>query len=101
MRSGKREGDHGVGMALIAQEASAGSRNYHVLLAILPLISNGSGMRASVNLGHPELLARLRIECSKTAVVGGADKHEPARGGDRSADVRPAGLLLIGGEILG
>src|SRR6266496_2186178 len=96
----KRIRDHRVGTAAVAEKSAAGSSDYNVLLTVLSLKSDWRRMRPRVELCDPQLLARFGIERAEAAVVCGADEDQPACRGQRSADVRPARVLLFGWKIL-
>src|SRR5882757_8561978 len=51
-------------------------------------------MGGSVQLGGPDLLARLSLERAEAAVIGGADEDQPAAGGQRRAQIGTAGVAF-------
>src|SRR5580700_5102194 len=83
-------------MAPVSQEAAASSGNDDVLLSVFPAKCDGSRMSAGIDPGYPQFLTGLGIERPESAVVRRSDEDQAAGRGQGSANVRPAGILLVG-----
>src|SRR5579863_7389915 len=72
----------------IAQKSAAADHRRDVLFPVPPPIRDRNRMCRRAHIRRPQFFARLRIERPEFVIERRADKRNPARAGDRSADVR-------------
>src|SRR5262245_27003431 len=81
-------------------EHTIGGDDGHVLSAVPATIRDRIGIASSLEPRRPQLFAALHVEGPESVVVGRGNEHESARRDDGTRQERPAGVLLLGRQLI-